>query len=352
MNKNNIWKIILSSLLIFLPIPVLLLVDKFGDTIIPVMVGGYSIMSAVMLVVHLGSLLVGLKSLKGYEQNPKIVNIFFWLIPALNVYVAAIFVALSYDHTLGESIIKYIVGLMFGILFILLGNYMPKARQNRFYGIKVKWALENETNWNATHRFGGKLMVIAGVVCVVSAFLPMNWFFAVFLVNLLAACLASVLYSYLYYRKQLRSGNYTKDESKVSSNDKKTLVILIVMLPIIFAIVGAIMFTGKLTFTINEESVLIESSFVGSSEIKYSDITSIEYRENVVDGSRVNGVGSAKLLCGWFRNSEFGNYMRYTYTDSKTCIVIVAGGEEYVIADVGAENTRALYEEILLRLEK
>ena len=163
MIKKNLWRIILSSVLVFLPIPVLLLVDKFGDTTMPVMLGGYAIMSTVMLAVHLCCLFISLKGVDGKEQNPKIVNIFFWLIPAINTYVATIFVAMSYNNMLGESIIKYIVGLMFGVLFILLGNYMPKARQNRFYGIKVKWTLENEENWNATHRFSGKVMVAAGV---------------------------------------------------------------------------------------------------------------------------------------------------------------------------------------------
>lgn len=57
--------------------------------------------------------------------------------------------------------------ILMGILFILIGNYMPKTRQNYTIGIKVPWALDNEENWNRTHRLAGYLWVAGGIILVI-----------------------------------------------------------------------------------------------------------------------------------------------------------------------------------------
>ena len=38
-----------------------------------------------------------------------------------------------------------------------------------------------------------------------------------------------------------------------------------------------------------------------------------ELREGNVDGTRIGGFGSFRLLLGFFENEEFGTYTRYTY---------------------------------------
>jgi uncharacterized membrane protein len=59
--------------------------------------------------------------------------------------------------------------ILMGILFIVIGNYMPKTRQNYTIGIKVPWALDNEENWNRTHRLAGYLWVAGGIALVILA---------------------------------------------------------------------------------------------------------------------------------------------------------------------------------------
>ena len=49
-----------------------------------------------------------------------------------------------------------------GIVFIVLGNYMPLFRQNFFAGIKTPWALADEEIWNRTHRIGGRCWFACG----------------------------------------------------------------------------------------------------------------------------------------------------------------------------------------------
>ncbi|MEN6357769.1 MAG: SdpI family protein [Armatimonadota bacterium] len=59
----------------------------------------------------------------------------------------------------------------FGLLLIVVGNYFPKLRRNRISGIRTPWTLSSELSWNKTHRIGGKLTVLYGLVILVCAFL-------------------------------------------------------------------------------------------------------------------------------------------------------------------------------------
>jgi immunity protein, SdpI family len=61
-----------------------------------------------------------------------------------------------------------------GLFFILIGNVLPKSRPGFFVGIRTPWAILDTDNWIATHRLGGKLMMLAGVAMALSALLPFN----------------------------------------------------------------------------------------------------------------------------------------------------------------------------------
>ena len=92
------------------------------------------------------------------------------------------------------------LGLAF--LFIFIGNYLPKCKQSFTMGIKTMWTLSDERVWNKTHRLGGVLFVIAGVVALVAAlFLEEKAMFVVTMVATLGTVVATTVYSYLLYRK-------------------------------------------------------------------------------------------------------------------------------------------------------
>lgn len=102
------------------------------------------------------------------KQNisPKIFRLVLWIIP----FVSLICGAAIYTYNLGHPLnISSFMMILMGILFILIGNYMPKTRQNYTIGIKVPWALDNEENWNRTHRLAGWLWVAGGIILVILA---------------------------------------------------------------------------------------------------------------------------------------------------------------------------------------
>jgi uncharacterized membrane protein len=57
-----------------------------------------------------------------------------------------------------------------GVLFVVIGNYLGKVRSNFFFGIRTPWTLSSERSWNRTHRLGGWLMIVFGLVIAASAF--------------------------------------------------------------------------------------------------------------------------------------------------------------------------------------
>ena len=87
--------------------------------------------------------------------------------------------------------------LMMGVLFIIVGNWMPKCEQTYTMGIKLPWTLNSKANWNATHRFGGKVWVIGGIATMLTAFLGS---FLLMMAILAAMAILPTVYSYLYYR--------------------------------------------------------------------------------------------------------------------------------------------------------
>ena len=52
------------------------------------------------------------------------------------------------------------------LLFIVIGNYLPKIRQNNTIGIRIVWTLQDEENWNATHSFSGRIWGTSGILCM------------------------------------------------------------------------------------------------------------------------------------------------------------------------------------------
>lgn len=89
----------------------------------------------------------------------------------------------------------------FGIalFLIVVGNVFGKVERNFFMGIRVPWTIASEANWRATHRFGGKMMVIFGLGLLIFSFFYSSMLTS--LAAILIPTLSPAVYSYLYYKK-------------------------------------------------------------------------------------------------------------------------------------------------------
>lgn len=121
------------------------------------------------------------------------------------VFMLFLFVATYLSARTGRLDMN-LFGVGLGLLFIVMGNYMPRLPRNTFVGIRVPWTITSDIVWRKTHIVSGWLFVIGGaLVCVLSLFgLPMPIVLLAILVPIfIVSCL---IYPYALYRKLQREG--------------------------------------------------------------------------------------------------------------------------------------------------
>lgn len=113
----------------------------------------------------------------------------------------SMFVCLSFYVALGNTVnINTIVGILLGLVFMFMGNYMPKVRQNYTMGIRTPWALNDSENWKKTHRVSGYIYFILGIVIIIFTLMKGNHI--PLLVIIFIALIVPYTYSYMLYRQK------------------------------------------------------------------------------------------------------------------------------------------------------
>ena len=208
MKKYSKMQLIITSVAILIPVIVgLFLWNKLPDRVVTHWNGngepdgwsskGFAVfgMPLILLAAHWVAIFFTTHDPRNKYQNRKILDMIILLMPiaSLGFCDAAYAAALGYEIN-----INMIVCAFLGVLFILIGNYLPKCKQNYTIGIKVIWALDDEENWNRTHRLAGRVWTISGALILLTALIgqPMILFFI-----FAAMVLIPTVYSYLYYRK-------------------------------------------------------------------------------------------------------------------------------------------------------
>ena len=347
--------LIVTSLLTLLPIPIgLLLWNRFPETMaihfgLTGQADGYASSSfalfvppVIMLAVHWVCILATAFDKRNANRNQKMQNLVLWIIPLLSILTICGIYALALDAEFSPTAWTVII---MGLLFAILGNYMPKTRMNPTMGIKVWWAYTSEENWNATHRFAGKLWVAGGLILALCFWLPNLWAMVAMFFILTVITVLPILYSRNFYKKEVAAGKELKNPR--SSMSKKAKLFSGIALALLTVFLCVILFCGNITYSFQEEYVVIDSNMYSPYTLRYEKIESLEFREGNVAGMRVGGYGSFRLLMGWFENEEFGTYMRYTYYNPEACVVVTSGDKKIVLSDETYAETKALYEKLL-----
>ena len=351
--KQQKWKYVLSSMMIALPVLIFwILVNTRTEEMkvtgglttgnMMVIVG---IQTVLLLAVHRLCLYVTMKDRGNQNQSKKAIGMVFWIVPIISFFATGICMKAVFDLPYD---LTFFVFVLLGLLFMLIGNYLPKCRRNFTLGIKVKWALCNDENWNMTHRFGGKVWVLAGLALLILAFIPEQVFFVTFLPVLLVMIFAPILYSYLYYRKQKAAGTYTEDaDNPYKTTGKYVRVIVIV----IVVAVALLLTTGSFKIQYNDSDFTVEAACWSDLTVRYDEIEDIEYLEQYRKGDREMGFGSFKLGMGLFHNQEFGDYTLYAYNKTSQGVRLTVNGETIVISAEDEAATKAIYEELSARVK-
>ena len=358
MNLKNKKLLIITSLVTLLPIPVgLLLWNQFPETMaihwgVTGQADGFASTPfavfappLVMLLTHWFIILVTSFDKGNKNRNQKIQSIVLWTIPVVcNLSCCGI-----YALALGVEFSPVLWTMVpMGLLFALIGNYMPKTRMNYTIGIRVAWTYTSDENWNATHRFAGKLWVIGGILMALSGFLPHLWAIGAMFGVIAVLCILPIIYSWRFYKKEKAEG---KDVSiRAFKSNKKLMKLSVIFLTLITVFIVWTLFYGDITYDFQEDRLLVDSNMYTGYVIRYDQIEALEYREGNAPGLRVGGFGSFRLLMGYFQNEEFGTYQRYTYYDSDAHIVATVRGKAVVLGAETAEETKAVYETLLAKI--
>lgn len=134
---------------------------------------------------------------KKKNHSDKMIHLVLWIIPVMSVVLHTI----TYLTALGYGVrMEVVMPVLMGLIFAIIGNYLPKCKQNYTIGIKIPWTLNNEENWNKTHRFAGWLWTVCGILIMLTGFFGGFW---VFLPITILMVLAPVVYSYILHRRGL-----------------------------------------------------------------------------------------------------------------------------------------------------
>ena len=95
-----------------------------------------------------------------------------------------------------------IVPIGIGILFFYIGILCENAKRNWFIGIRTPWTLSSERVWEKTHKIGGKLFKIAGVIAFFGVFFQSYALFFI-LVPVISVAAYTIIYSYFEYQKEV-----------------------------------------------------------------------------------------------------------------------------------------------------
>lgn len=94
-----------------------------------------------------------------------------------------------------------VVPLIVGGLFVVLGNLFGKLRPNWFIGIRTPWTLSSKQSWDRTHRAGGWLFIMFGLLLMSLALARPKWFVVTVIGIVATGAIGLVVYSYLVWKR-------------------------------------------------------------------------------------------------------------------------------------------------------
>lgn len=277
-------------------------------------------------------------------HNEKVMNLVGLIFPVMSIVNSVIIYAQAMELELNLSMLLF---PMLGLLFIAVGNWLPKIKQNSTLGIKIRWTLYNEENWNKTHRVAGFVWVIGGVLFCLMGFVAEKMLLFLLPIQIILLACVPMVYSWNLARKQKQAGTFT--ESQVNKDLKKHPVLIGVITVLVTAIllgVGIVMFTGDIEYTVTDDKLTIDADFHSDLVVSLETIDSMELCQGKPGGTRTWGFASARLLMGWFESDELGDYTRYTYTDCDSYILLTSGEDILMLGAKTEADTQALYEQL------
>jgi uncharacterized membrane protein len=118
------------------------------------------------------------------------------------VYFSIVGYVSAREGTLATNMV--VLGI--GLLFMFLGNYLPKLPRNFFFGVRTPWTLASEQVWKRTHHISGWLFVASGLVMAILSFSRLSQYAVLLAVLIPLVLFCGFVYPYFLYHRLEREG--------------------------------------------------------------------------------------------------------------------------------------------------
>lgn len=137
------------------------------------------------------------KGFKDAKQIGAVTQLSFVAVLNITAY-SVLFNTYAEGHSKAAVDLPKIILIMFGFFNIVLAYYLPKSRQNSRIGIRTKWTLRSEDIWHKTHRLGGWLLTLGGLVSIIASLL-MSGFMCIYMMLIIEIVILGILVVYSLY---------------------------------------------------------------------------------------------------------------------------------------------------------
>ncbi|MBN8820733.1 MULTISPECIES: SdpI family protein [unclassified Spirosoma] len=159
------------------------------------------VMAAISLVLYLTLRFLPGIDPKGHLQSANYEKLRFVVVLSFATIVGWMWY--TAQHNVAQQSVLIPLFAILGVMLAGIGNYITTVKPNWFVGIRTPWTLDSETVWRKTHRMGGRLMVVGGLLSAVLALvIPMPYGLWVVMGIILLVSFIPVVYSYIYYRQE------------------------------------------------------------------------------------------------------------------------------------------------------
>lgn len=129
-------------------------------------------------------------------------NLFITVMVAFMAYVHILTLRWNLGYTdlgIGQAMLP-----VMGLLFIVIGFMLRKAKRNWFIGIRTPWTLSSDSVWDEIHRLGGILFMLSGVIAIIGGFFGGMVAFWSIIIMILGTSIFLVVYSYVLYQREIK----------------------------------------------------------------------------------------------------------------------------------------------------
>ena len=101
-----------------------------------------------------------------------------------------------------------ILSVALGLSIIVMGNYMPKTKQNSAIGFRCAWTRYNDVTWQKSNRFAAYSLMFSGAVSILSGLIFGGMTSVIILFSaIMTSLVASLVYAYVIYKREKGNEN-------------------------------------------------------------------------------------------------------------------------------------------------